>query len=304
MSKTYDVAEETKSLYTLKRKNNFYRMLMHPQNSNEYHSHDFFEFVYVVDGECTHILNGTHTTIKKGDYFIIDYNSVHCYVTENDEPRITIIDLLFIPQFIDNTIKNCNSFKNLLSGFQFEQNINSLKFNPVNYIFHDKNDAVKQLLFLMLEEEAKNDVNSMDISRHLLSSIFLIILRELSDNNAEENNKIIKYIIDACHNRYAEKKLLDTLCKELHYSKPYLSSLFKKELNKNFRDYLVDVRIDKACRFLHNTDKKINEISTLVGYDDVAFFISTFKAKTNLTPTEFRKTVKSPINMGDSVNIK
>ncbi len=41
--------------------------------------HNFLELAYVLSGTVIHQLNGTETTIKEGDYFIIDYNAQHGY---------------------------------------------------------------------------------------------------------------------------------------------------------------------------------------------------------------------------------
>lgn len=278
-------------LETFLRTNNLFRLLQHTQTSNEPHSHNFFELAYIIDGECTHVLNGTHTRLHPGDYVIIDFNSVHHYICDNNKP-ITLIDCLFVPEFIDQSYQNCNSFKNLISSYQIGIDYHLLKFNPNEYTFHDTNGYIKQLLMIMIYEYNNLKIASFDIARHCLSQILLMTLREISDSNINQTSELIRYIFDACQNRYNEKKLLDSICKELHYSKPYISAKFKKELKKNFKDYLVETRIDNACRLLTTTNKKVNEIASLVGYDDVTFFISTFKNKTNLTPTQFRKTVR------------
>ena len=59
-----------------------------------------------------------------------------------------------------------------------------------------------------------------------------------------------------------------------------------------FKEYQTNVRIDEACRLLTTSNKKIIEIAEIVGYKDLAFFVSIFKKKTGVTPTEFRKIAK------------
>jgi len=52
--------------------------------------------------------------------------------------------------------------------------------------------------------------------------------------------------------------------------------------------YLQKLRIQKACNFLENTRKSVEEISYQVGYDDITAFRRTFIKITGLTPREFR----------------
>ena len=137
----------TYSFENIKRNNNLFRLLKHPQNSNEPHSHNFLELAYLTDGTCTHILNGKSTTLIPGDYVIIDYNSVHCYNCGDSKP-FTLIDCIFKPEFIDRSLKDCNSFKNLVSSYQIGIDYSSLSFNPTDYTFHDNNGFIKQLLML------------------------------------------------------------------------------------------------------------------------------------------------------------
>ncbi len=276
--------------------NTQYRLLSHSQATNEPHSHRFLELAYVLDGEGNHVLNGTQSWLKPGDYVIIDYNSIHHYVCERDE-HFFLIDCLFVPEFIDRSLAGCNSFKNIVSSYQIGINFDLLSFNPTEYVFHDDKGHIHQLLNIMIEEYNNPRVGSADIAKQCLSQILLMTLREIAVSSSEQTSNLVQYIMDACKNRYNEKKLLDSICKELHYSKPYVSTKFKKETGKPFKDFLLEIRLDTACKLLHTTNKRVSEIASLVGYNDVAFFISVFKSKINLTPIQFRNAVKAPLSM-------
>ena len=68
---------------------------------------------------------------------------------------------------------------------------------------------------------------------------------------------------------------------------------FKEYTGKNFVNYLKEVRLKEAKRLLDETDMKINEISEAVGYDNDKHFMKTFKGVFSVTPTEYRKNIKS-----------
>lgn len=49
--------------------------------------------------------------VKAGDYFIIDYGSRHSYRECRD---FTLINCLFLPEMIDDTLADCRSFEEVL----------------------------------------------------------------------------------------------------------------------------------------------------------------------------------------------
>lgn len=52
--------------------------------------------------------------------------------------------------------------------------------------------------------------------------------------------------------------------------------------------YLQNLRIEQACLQLESTDLAVDAISTLVGYEDLAFFRTVFRRVTGMTPTDYR----------------
>jgi transcriptional regulator GlxA family with amidase domain len=52
--------------------------------------------------------------------------------------------------------------------------------------------------------------------------------------------------------------------------------------------YLQNLRIEQACLQLESTDLAVDAISTLVGYEDLAFFRRLFRRVTGTTPTDYR----------------
>ena len=73
----------------------------------------------------------------------------------------------------------------------------------------------------------------------------------------------------------------------LDVSPIYLSHLFKKETGITFSGYVTSLRIERAKELLRQGDKKIYEISDLVGYQTVQYFSKVFKKETGKNPKEF-----------------
>jgi len=72
-------------------------------------------------------------------------------------------------------------------------------------------------------------------------------------------------------------------------SPKYLCSMFKERTHKSPVDYLIYFRVEKAVHFLITTDKSVTEIALECGFDDLSYFIKTFKKLKGVSPGIFRK---------------
>jgi YesN/AraC family two-component response regulator len=121
---------------------------------------------------------------------------------------------------------------------------------------------------------------------------FLYILCELYPNSKiTSEDKKQKYIEDALlfiEQNYAHHITVNDIAKYISINRAYLHRLFKHYLNKSPQEFLLNLRIEKACFLLTNSSLKIGDISRSVGYNDVLLFSKTFKKIKKCTPSEFR----------------
>jgi len=54
-------------------------------------------------------------------------------------------------------------------------------------------------------------------------------------------------------------------------------------------EYLNSYRIEKASRKLLNTDMSVTSVAFSCGFNDLSYFIKTFKAIKGITPAKYRK---------------
>lgn len=82
---------------------------------------------------------------------------------------------------------------------------------------------------------------------------------------------------------------LESVSATIGFNPAYFSTLFKKETNKNFSEYIMEVRIQNAKQLLTQTSKNVDDIAMEVGYSDLKYFSRLFKKITGLNPSEYRK---------------
>ena len=72
----------------------------------------------------------------------------------------------------------------------------------------------------------------------------------------------------------------------------YLYKLFKKQIGISIKEYLMNLRIEKAKDLLVNSNQPIYMIANLVGYSNNLSFNKTFKSKLGMSPKLYRKSNK------------
>lgn len=78
------------------------------------------------------------------------------------------------------------------------------------------------------------------------------------------------------------------LAEQVHLSAGYMSDLLKKETGKNAQEHIHFHIIEQAKNHLLHSDKNINEIADLLGFEYPQYFNKLFKQKTGKTPMEYR----------------
>ena len=82
---------------------------------------------------------------------------------------------------------------------------------------------------------------------------------------------------------------LAVIAEELSVSRSYLSSRFSEETGMTITDYITKRRIENAQELLEYTTFPVQDIASLSGYDDAAYFTRSFKKMTGISPRDYRK---------------
>lgn len=78
------------------------------------------------------------------------------------------------------------------------------------------------------------------------------------------------------------------ICQYIHYSRSYLSRIFKAEVGITIQDFLRDTRINKAKKLLLDTTLSIQEVAISVGINDSLYFSKLFRKGTGYSPRSYR----------------
>jgi two-component system response regulator YesN len=196
-------------------------------------------------------------------------------------PKMNGLDFAITAKTIKPNVKIA-----IITGYDyFDYAVTALKAGIDDYVLKpvSKNDIQETLKNLIAKIQTTQ-------SQHELSRLVKGILNETNINNDTGYKAKIQKEID--RNIANVDFSLSYLAKQMALSNSYLSSLFKSLYGKNFQDYMLSLRLDRAKIFLLSTDMKVYEIAAAVGFDDPNYFSATFKRKFDISPNQFREKMR------------
>lgn len=232
------------------------------------HLHPYVEVVYVIEGSIEVTINNISRRLNTNEAAICFPNDIHGY---NNKTFSKTLMFIFSPDIT-------RSFFSMRMDKTLEN-----PFMPKNII----NNEIKNLFFMLHDEFTK--CNNKYVIKGLLYTILgkldkYFILKNSSSSYSNATQNLLKYI----EVHYQDNISLESIAKDLGFSKFYISRIFSKKIGYQFNDYINRLRINKAQKLLSETDLSITTIALECGFESQRNFNRIFKKLTLLTPTEFR----------------
>lgn len=110
------------------------------------------------------------------------------------------------------------------------------------------------------------------------------------NENAEKQISIEIYKAKEYIDKHLSEKLtLNQIAEMVSLSPNYFSSMWKKEMNIGFVDYITEQRVEKAKDLFATTDLRTHEVAELTGFGDDSYFSKIFRKVAGKNPSSFRK---------------
>lgn len=74
----------------------------------------------------------------------------------------------------------------------------------------------------------------------------------------------------------------------MNFSDSYLRRVFKRIMNITLGQYILEIKIFEAKKFLTLSDMSIGEIAEKIGYDNIYSFSRSFKKTIGIPPRDYR----------------
>lgn len=247
------------------------------------HWHSEVELIRILDGELNVRLNKNEYIAKKGDIFFVNPETVHGATPNNCiyECIVMHIDFLCLDTY------SCSFF--IESVLNRDYTIN--EFNPcIKSEFHDAINEVFDAL------KHKSSGYKFKVIAALYKMFGVIVdehmycqpsgIKSISnDKNIHKLKKVLTFI----RTNYDKQIALINMAENAGMSLKYFCSFFKDMTGKTPVEYLNEYRIERATQRLLNSDQNVTDIAFSCGFNDLSYFIKTFKRIKGISPGAFRK---------------
>ena len=133
-----------------------------------------------------------------------------------------------------------------------------------------------------------------EICALLLSQLFALIRRHLSEKMLNQNNLLQKEMEEAVHFFHENSHIhfsINSYASSLHMSVCWFIRCFKKYTGMTPAQYITTIRMADARALLESSDYTISEISSLIGYENPLYFSRIFKKYNGCPPSVYRSSV-------------
>ena len=89
---------------------------------------------------------------------------------------------------------------------------------------------------------------------------------------------------------FADEVRLPMAAGMCHLSESEFSRCFKRENGQTFSDFVLQLRIQKACELLASGSRQVKHVAFDVGFNDVSYFARAFRRHTGMTPSSYQRT--------------
>lgn len=235
---------------------------------------------YIVEGRGYLNVNGENYAATAGDVYILRKKTTHTYWSDAKVPWVKI-------------------FFNI-RGTLAEKLLDEYQLGGTGKVVLDA-QGMEQDFRDMLEGLTDNTVPQTE--RFDAAAVkFLEIILKLTKRQREtgirkgnvvsvesEMNKLIEYITMNPKRIVSNQELADVIFR----SKDYVIKRFFANFGVTPYDYQIQQKMFSARNMLANMNLSVKEIANMLGYDDQHYFSYMFKKRCGMSPTQYRKKIRS-----------
>ncbi len=200
-------------------------------------------------------------------------------------------DIIFVPE----TTKYISSWEgedilyvsihfSFLPGSLFS----SQKINEIQKIVLPDFDDIEKKFWYVFENyqgSSTQQLHALGVFYEILGDIYSHISFAKVQKVDERIQKAVEYINRNYTMEFSNKEL----AKICNMGESYFYSRFKKEIHQTPIEYKLKLRINRAMLLLIGSDKTIEEISAMLGFESSTYFRRVFKKITGQAPLSYRK---------------
>ncbi|MGF9696582.1 AraC family transcriptional regulator [Paenibacillus sp. MABNR03] len=246
------------------------------------HSHPFIELYYLREGERIYFVDSQVVTLQKGELILIQSDEMHA-TASSEIAEFERILVNYNPALLPTPLQDDRQW------------FNQRGFHLFRLMLREQNEA--ETLLLRMLEECKECRPFYETSVLTLFAELMILLQRIEPRTQSDRTKhplhhLVTDVATYIREHYQKPLTLEETARQFFISPSYLSRIFYRLTGFHFREYVVHIRILQAKRLITQSNSKIQEIASIVGFEYLSHFNKTFKRVTGYNPSHYRKEIK------------
>jgi len=258
--------------------------------SFNWHYHPELELVLITNGRGTRFVGDSVQNFQTGDLCFLGANLPHTWVSDPSVKTVGYVLIQFLPVFcgkdffkIPETQSLSQLFMRAKQGLQISGEAHEQVAKKMISLHRKPSGSFLQLIEFM------EILNTIAESKYC----YPIALSGLEPSHNLSAHKKLHQVLELIHSDTHGSLTQSDVAEKIRLSPQAFSRFFKRAMGKTYMEYLQEFRISKVCRALLETDKNITEVAYELGFDNLSTFNLTFRKLKGVTPTQYRKQVKS-----------
>ncbi len=246
------------------------------------HWHSDIEIIRITDGVLNVKLNNRSYVAKKGDVIFVNPETVHTAVPQNCSYECIVFDVDLLS--VTNNL-----------GYYFFEGLMNDEYMVREYIpeeYKEFHKVVDEVFEVMKHKSSGYKFRLIGALYKLFGVIIDGHIYSLTGDSAVTADKSVpklKKVLSFIRNNYDKQITLDDMAAIAEMSSKYFCSFFRNMTRQTPIEYLNTYRIEKASKMLLSTDISVTDIAFSSGFNDLSYFIKTFKSVKGITPAKYRK---------------
>lgn len=245
----------------------------------EKHRHDYWEFLVVTEGKLVNETNDKKISLEAGKIALLRPNDAHRSFKISSKLSYTNIMVRCSVIKKQCEIVDTSLYDKLIKGTEIVFGVSeTFLLKLKNYLHH--------INLLSMEEIESQEFFKKAMFTALMDELFYHLATNLVKPDMPEWFRQITQVLESSLELDYD---VDKLCQIVSYSRTHLNRLFQTYLHQSPKEFLLQTKINYACRLLQTTNKTILDIASTIGYKNLGHFNTTFKSILHLSPREYRK---------------
>lgn len=250
---------------------------------NKLHQHQEIQISYIKKGTGTLLVADSIHTYTSGELYVIGSNLPHVFQSDtNNLEKSTMISIFFTKQSFGENFFDIIEMNELQSFFK--KSVSGFKVTALPHELENKLTTITEI----------STLNSFILLIQLLQNLSHTNVKTLTSfvypkNITDADGKRMQIIFDYAISNFTNEVTLQSAADLVFMTPNAFCRYFKQRTNKTFFQFLIELRLENACKLL-KTDSEISieEISIKSGFNNLSNFNRKFKEFKNTTPKKYK----------------